>query len=88
MEARLGRKSRARSQRKRTRRLWAGFVTALALAGGVGAYLGLITHRTSAQLTDERNDLRELQEGITRETNRVLLELWRMEDVEKQATPP
>jgi hypothetical protein len=88
LEARVGRKSRAREQRKRIRRVWSGFVVAVVLAAGIGVYLGVITHRTSEELTAERNDQRELQQDITRETNRVLLELWRMEDVEKQATPP
>jgi hypothetical protein len=88
MEAHVGRRSRARAQRRRSRRLLSGMVVAVALSAGFGVYLGLRAHRTSEQLTEERNDTRELQQDITRETNRVLLELWRMEDVEKQATPP
>jgi len=88
VEERLGRRSRAREQRRRARRIWSGLVMAVALAAGTGLYLGLRSHRTSEQLTDDRNDVRERDLDITRETNRVLLELWRMEDVEKQATPP
>src|SRR6185503_2301666 len=74
MEARRGRKSRAREQRRRSRRFWSGLGVALFLAAGVGLYIGIVTHRTSEQLTDERNDQRELQRDITQETNRVLLE--------------
>ena len=90
LEAGRGRRSRAREQRRRARRVWSGLVVALAASAGVGVFLGLRSHRTSEQLTEERNETREQQQqqDITRETNRVLLELWRMEDVEKQATPP
>jgi hypothetical protein len=88
IESRVGRKSRAHAERRRSRRVWSGFVVAVILAAGIGLYVGMVTHRTSEEITEERNDQRELQQDITRETNRVLLELWRMEDVEKQATPP
>jgi hypothetical protein len=87
VEARAGRKSRARAERNRVRRVWSGFIVAVILAAGIGLYVGMVTHRTSEEITRERNDQRELQQDITRETNRVLLELWRMEDVERQATP-
>ena len=60
----------------------------LALAGGTGLYLGYRAHRSSEQLTDERNAARGQQFDITRETNRVLMELWRMEDAEKRTIPP
>jgi hypothetical protein len=88
IEARLGRRSRARAKRERARRIWSGLAVAVAVAVGMGLYLGARSHRTSEQLTDERNQQRELEQTLTRETNRVLLELWKMEEVEKQATPP
>ena len=88
LEAGRGRKSRAREQRRRARRVWSGLILAITASAGVGLFLGLRSHRTSEQITDERNDTREQQQELSRETNRVLLELWRMEDVEKQATPP
>ena len=88
LEAGRGRRSRARERRRRVRRVWSGLVLAVTVSAGVGLFLGLRSHRTSEQITDERNDTRAQQQELTRETNRVLLELWRMEDVEKRATPP
>jgi hypothetical protein len=90
IETRMGRSSKARERRRRARRVWSGFVVAIALAGGVGLYLGFTAHRSSEQLTDARQGSARAQRDseIARETNRVLMELWRMEDVEKQPTPP
>ena len=89
LEDRLGRASLRREQRRRARRVWSGLAIALALAGGVGLYLGYRTHQSSEELTDARNAVRQRSRlDASSEVNRVLLELWKMEDVEKQVTPP
>ena len=77
--------ARRRSEMKR-RRVWAIFAGALLLAGGAGLYMGFRTHRTTEQLTDEREAERQggFADQISSETNRMLMELWRMEDVEFQ----
>ena len=88
LEERLERASRREVRRHRTRRVWSGLALALALAGGAGLYLGYRSHRSSEDITDARNARRQRPFDASQETNRVLLELWRMEDVEKQVTPP
>ncbi len=54
--------------------------------GGGGLYLGFRAHCRSERLTAEHEAERRSSAtfGLTRETNRMLLELWRMEDVERQ----
>jgi hypothetical protein len=62
---------------------------ALALAGGLGLYLGYNSHQSSQDITNARYATRQSPLfDASQETNRVLLDLWRMEDVEKQPTPP
>jgi D-serine deaminase-like pyridoxal phosphate-dependent protein len=86
IDARMGRAAARRRADKKRKRAWSIFAAALLLAGGAGLYLGFLTHRTSEQLTDEREAERQgdLSDQITSETNRMLMELWRMEDVEFQ----
>jgi hypothetical protein len=90
IEARLGRASRAREQRRRARRVWSGLVVAVAISGVVGLFLGYRSHRSSEELTAERNAPRPAGAfDPSFETNRVLLELWQMEDKQRmQAKQP
>ena len=86
IDARWGRAATGRRLRTRQRRAWAILAAAVLLAGGTGLYFGFRSHRTSEQLTDEREAARrnELTDRLSQETNRMLIELWRMEDVEFQ----
>ena len=89
LEERLEQASRSQVRRRRTRRVWSGLAFALVLGGGIGLYLGYRSHRSPEDLTDARNATRQSPLfDASRETNRVLLELWRMEDLEKQPAPP
>lgn len=78
---RLGRmvERRARTRRVRTT---AALAAALAVAFGVGVALGLSSHRTAADLTAQREAGLARDRDVSSEVNRVLLELWKMEDVE------
>jgi hypothetical protein len=55
-------------------------IVAAAFALGVG--LGRASHTTAEELTADRNVARARDQDISREVNRTLLELWKMEDVE------
>jgi hypothetical protein len=85
-DARRGRAASRRWAEKKKRRAWAVLTAAILLAGGTGLFLGFLTHRTTEQLSEEREAERQggLSDQITSETNRMLMELWRMEDVEFQ----
>jgi hypothetical protein len=86
LDARRGRAASRRSAQRKRRRAWSILAAAIVLAGGAGLFLGFRSHRTSRQLTDEREAERqgELTNELNEETNRMLMELWRMEDVEFQ----
>lgn len=89
IEQRLGRASQARTRRKRTRRVWAGLVVLVAAAGGTGFFLGIRSHRSSEEITAGRNAPPPSQAfDPSFEMNRMLLELWKMEDDELHARQP
>lgn len=53
------------------------------LAGGVGVALGTRSRTTAEEaLAEQQADRRPDRMDITREVNRTLLELWKMEDLE------
>ena len=81
MEARAARWSIRRKRGARTRRLALGIAASAALAGGFGWLLGLRSHTTADVLMDEQVSAEQATTGSS-EINRVMLELWRMEDVE------
>lgn len=51
-------------------------------AFAAGLALGLASHTTADAITAEQQAARIRDLGISSEVNRVLLELWKMEDVE------
>jgi hypothetical protein len=59
-----------------------GILIGLALGFAAGAGIGLLTRTTSVELRQGLDSERARDAEISREVNRVLLELWRMEDVE------
>ena len=87
-EERLHRASRGRNRRLRYLRVWSRLVLALALSAGFGLYFGYRTHLRSEDITAARNAARQRPVDASSEINRVMLELWKMEDVEKQPAPP
>jgi hypothetical protein len=79
-----GHTARRMQQRRKTRarRAVVGLVFSIAVAGGIGWALGLRSHATAAELTEETAKARDRDMNISKEVNRTLLELWKMEDVE------
>lgn len=71
-------------QRARRRRVVWGFVLSLLIAGGVGLALGLGSHTTAEDISAQAQQTRAKDLDISKEVNRTLLELWRMEEVEAQ----
>lgn len=68
--------------RRRSRVLWGLVGTAFA-AGTIGLLLGMQSHTTAAEITaaeEARNQPSTME--LSKEVNRTLLQLWRMEDVE------
>lgn len=68
----------------RTRRLVLGMVLSAVLAGTFGRALGLRGHTTLEEITAAQQAAEATGSELSREINRALLELWRMEDVEYQ----
>jgi hypothetical protein len=89
IEERRGRAALHLKQHRRSRRVWIGLACALAVAGGTGFYLGIRNHRTSEQIAAERNAPRPVGAfDPSFETNRMLQQLWKMEDNEYGVRPP
>ena len=81
IEEGLARRNVARRHRRRYRRIAGGLGVAMALSAAIGGAVGWKSHRTQAELVAERT--RETQDlDISKEINRTLLNLWKMEDVE------
>jgi len=66
----------------RSRRVLLGFVLAVVVAGAVGWGLGRQDQPTQTSLQQEAVQQRAADLDISREVNRALLEIWRMEEVE------
>lgn len=79
-----GRHRRAAETRARRRRirLGVGIAAVISVAFGIGIALGMASHTTAADMTAEQQAAYARDRSISSEVNRVLLELWRMEDVE------
>lgn len=82
MESSRARRSLCRSRRSRRRRAWAGLAAVLAVAFAVGAALGLSSHETQETLTRREEASARQDLDISKEVNRTLLQLWKMEDLE------
>ena len=80
---REGQISKLRKER-RHRRVMIGLVASLIAAVGAGAYYGIRSNRVTEALAREEM----IQQGeveLNKQTDRILNELWRMEDVERGA---
>lgn len=88
IEARAQDRRRTRVTERRRRRIIIGFVVALAVAGGAGFWLGLQSHRTAAEIAAEEEAARE-ERGfdLAAESDRIMRELWLMEDLERARQP-
>ena len=88
MEERVGgaRLQHARRRRtRRTRRLAAGFGLVLGLSALTGVYLGRASHDSlEAVQAQAAEESAERPLDLSAEVNRTLLELWKMEELERQ----
>ena len=75
-------RSLRRKRKARSKRMTVGLVFMVAAAAGIGWALGKSSHRTLTQVNAERETDLMRDIGISKEVNRTLLELWKMEDVE------
>jgi hypothetical protein len=82
IEERSAQRNVERRHRRRARRLGAGFLVALFVAGAAGGAVGLGSHRSQEELTEAQRVSRTKDLDISKEVNRTLLNLWKMEDVE------
>ncbi|MFQ5536026.1 MAG: hypothetical protein ACE5GJ_01120 [Gemmatimonadota bacterium] len=69
-------------RRARRRRVIVGGFVVVLLALGLGLVLGIASHRTAQEVVEAQRAQRRKDFDISREVNRTLLELWKMEDVE------
>ena len=73
---------RARGRRRRKRAL-IGIAASIVIAGGTGTWMGLRSHQTADELAAEQRAQAETQFNIRRESDRLINELWKMEDLER-----
>lgn len=83
IEDRRARSSTRYSTKRRARRVRIGFLVAILVSGGIGLALGYLSHQTPEDLAREQERARAESFDASQEVNRVLLELWKMEDLEK-----
>jgi hypothetical protein len=90
IEARRDQLGRSKHRRQRTKRVLKGLLAALVVASGIGVFLGYRSHKSSEQITSERNAQTPPKQGFDPlfQTNRVLDELWKMEIKQRQPSPP
>lgn len=88
IEARAQDGRRARVRRRRRRRVMVGFLVALAASGAVGFWMGMQSHRSAAEIAAEQEAAdREDAFDLHAEGDRILRELWLMEDLERARQP-
>lgn len=90
VEAARDRWVQERKAERRKRRLLIGALAFLIAAGGVGVWVGLDAVKSAEELVQEEERAREGGAGgiIERERERILQELWKMEDIERAPRPP
>lgn len=75
-------------RRRRRRRLNVGFVVAVVVAGVIGLLVGMLSHRTTEDITAEREQQRTQGFNPSGEVNRMLMEMWKMEQLELTPRAP
>ena len=80
------RESRITKHRKgrRNRRVIIGLVTSIIAAASAGAYYGVRSSRTAERQAEEEM-MKEGELDVNEQADRILNELWRMEDIERGA---
>ena len=85
VEASVAGHAARRKKKRRNRRLVIGLVTSLIAAAGVGAYVGLQNRKTAEDLAQQ--EINERETDLEKEADRLLNELWKMEDLERTRRP-
>lgn len=92
VESRLQDRSRRERERRKRRRIVVGLVAFFLVAGGIGTWIGLRSLRTAEEIAAEEEAREQEESGIEgvlrQERNRILRELWKMEDLERLPRPP
>ena len=69
--------------RRRRKRAVIGLAASIVIAGGAGVWMGLRSHRTAEELAAEQRAQAEAEFNLRRESDRLINELWKMEDLER-----
>lgn len=84
IEARRERDTTRIRVRRRRRRMVFGVVVCVVVAGGAGIWIGLRSHRTAEEIAAERRQQAAEEFDLRRTSDRLINELWKMEDLERQ----
>lgn len=82
IEAGIAQRTRAAERQARRRRVWFGFLVSLILAGCIGFGVGRAVREPTAEIALPQGARSGMDKQISKQVNRTLLELWKMEDVE------
>lgn len=82
IEARKAARTIRTGRSKRQRRTLLGLVLCMVVAGGLGWTLGLRSHASLEEINAELAELQTEDPEMSAVINQVMMELWRMEDVE------
>ena len=83
IEARRGAGIVRTRKRQRRKRAVIGLAVSIVIAGSTGVWIGLRSHKTAEELAAEQQARAEAQFNFKRESDRLINELWKMEDLER-----
>lgn len=87
IEGRLHQRHRSAVRKRRKKRLLVGFAVAVLVAGAAGFWMGLQANRTTEEIAAEQERRPEKGFDLSSERNKVLQQLWLMEDLERAPRP-
>ncbi|RMH22776.1 MAG: hypothetical protein D6701_01090 [Gemmatimonadetes bacterium] len=76
-----------RRKKERARRVAIGFIVVVILAGGLGIYMGAEATQSADELVQAERERNRADALIGKEADRLINELWKMEDLERVRTP-
>ncbi len=82
IEVGMRRATRVSERRRRRRRVWVGFFGALVVAGAIGFGVGRAVRPPTSRDMLPPTASNGLNKELAEQVNRVLVEEWRMEDVQ------
>jgi len=87
LDARSHERHRRRVRKRRRKRVLIGFLVALTAAASVGFWMGVQAHRSSQEIANEQDRAAQQDRELVRQRNKVLQQLWEMEDLENGPRP-